>query len=91
MMVGKMQDTVRHHLLKRRIVKGVTGRMVPTPRQPEMSHMVGYVSSVDLEYDGKSDAQLSAQPDGPARGFNLASIGVARRLDRTLGVTIPPA
>jgi hypothetical protein len=84
MMVGKMQDTVRHHLLKRRIVKGVTGRMVPTPRYREMSRMVGCVSSVNLEYDGKIDAQLSAQPDGPVGGFTLASVGVARRLARTL-------
>jgi len=28
----------------------------------------------------KNDAQPCAQPDGPARGFNLAGLGAARRL-----------
>lgn len=29
----------------------------------------------------KTDTQLRARPDGPARGFNLASADAARRLD----------
>ena len=28
----------------------------------------------------ETDAQPGAQPEGPVRGFNLASIGAARRL-----------
>jgi len=38
----------------------------------------GRIRSSDMP--GEMDAQPSAQPDGPARGFNLASIGAARRL-----------
>jgi hypothetical protein len=30
------------------------------------------------------DALPGAQPDGPVRGFNLASVGAARRLANTL-------
>ena len=33
------------------------------------------------------DAQPSAQPDGPVCVFNLATVGAARRLARTLGPT----
>lgn len=51
-----------------------------------MSRMVGCVSSVNLEYDEKIDAQLSAQRDGPVPGFSLASVGVAHRLAKTLGL-----
>lgn len=31
-------------------------------------------------YAGEIDAQPGAQPDGPALGFNFASVGAARRL-----------
>ena len=38
------------------------------------------INEFDLEYAVEIDAQPCAQPDGPVRGFNLASVGAARRL-----------
>ena len=37
-------------------------------------------TSGEFEYAGEIDAQPCAQPDGPVRGFLLASVGTARRL-----------
>ena len=36
----------------------------------------------------RTDAQPCAQPDGPAHGFNLASVGTARRLANTSVVAL---
>jgi hypothetical protein len=38
------------------------------------------VAISNTRYAGEIDAQPCAQPDGPVRGFNLASVGAARRL-----------
>ena len=45
-----------------------------------MNDRLNSPSNSDLGYDLQTDAQACAQPDGPAYGFNLASVGAARRL-----------
>ena len=42
--------------------------------------MIGVSDNRRFRYAAKIDAQPGAQPDGPVCGFDLASVGAARRL-----------